>query len=95
MTTFNVEPRKKAPSMALCFFIAVLIMLLLVGAGIEVAYYLEVTDAMTGLEQERDYLLHANETLRIEAIDRLRTNTGILEEVRDNLQCAKNNSVLH
>lgn len=64
MTTFEVKPRKKNSVALSCFFIAVLITLLLVGSGVEIGYYRQLTSTLDGIEHERNELQKSNNSLR-------------------------------
>ncbi|MFI7813045.1 hypothetical protein [Citrobacter werkmanii] len=79
MTTFEVQPRKKNSVGLSCFFIAVLIALLLVGSGVEIGYYRQLTSTLEGIEHERNELQKSNNSLRESVIKKLDDQTEIIK----------------
>lgn len=79
MATFDVQPRKKNSIAFPCFIIAVLIALLLVGSGVEIGYYRELTSTLDGIERERDALRSSNNSLRENVINKLDEQSEILK----------------
>lgn len=85
MSTFNVEQRKKNSIAFPCFIVAILIALLLVGSGVEIGYYRELTGTLDGIEHERDELRLSNNRLRENVINKLDEQSEILKKQGETL----------
>ncbi|HFU2857318.1 TPA: hypothetical protein ACGQ50_000858 [Enterobacter cloacae] len=64
--------------------IAVLALLLVVGTAVEISYYRELSQAMNGVERERDELRSENNMLRNMVLQKLEDHDRVLRELHEN-----------
>ncbi len=80
MDTIEIEPRRRKHVALVCFSAAVLVALLLVGTGVEVAYYRASVETVAGIEKQRDAVKAANNNLHNIVIKKLDEQTELLKE---------------
>ncbi|MCX8980183.1 hypothetical protein NLN92_19440 [Citrobacter portucalensis] len=64
MSTFEDQPQRQSQTVLMCFAVAILVALLLVGSCVEIAYHRDQTSTLNGIEHERDELRKSNNSLR-------------------------------